>query len=110
MDFGIEHGQVRFDADSVLIMHETPGKCFFLEIDMDSKYPGEIGWTVGPESVRFFFIAGPDTLHIDTSTEDATVLEVWGDYRHYEILADWQRYTARIMAFDRRIEADGESQ
>lgn len=101
----IEPGAISVSAVDLVIDHENVK---IYEIDLHSKYPGDIFYVSTSDSVAVCLFAGLDTLHVAGDDRDKrTVIEFRFPGAHnWGILAEAVRYSCRVALWNRDRSAD----
>lgn len=98
MDYTLTAGQVRVDDDAVahVISHDD---VHVFEIDLVSKYPGEIvTWSSGG-TVGVDMFAGERTLEVDDKAIGPTTFTLPLESMDWILVATGSRYTVRVIAY-----------
>lgn len=96
----VVHGRVKVNVDSVLHIHNHPQFQVF-EFDLESKYPGMVGYFIGGNTVEVLIGAGERTLHTrDTDQDTRITFTADGDISGWTVVANAARYTLRVVMYN----------
>lgn len=97
MDYELRPGQIRVDDDAVMQVIDHDNVKVF-EIDLMSKYPGDvITWSMG-DRIGVDMFAGEHTLEVGKSP-DPTTFTLPLNSMDWVLVAQASRYTARVIAY-----------
>lgn len=102
MDLEIVQGRIVVNE----IHHVLDNENFHVfEIDLKSKYPGEVTWDSCDRDIRVWIEEGVDTLKLDKSTEDTTFVTIpLSGEDGWQVVTEARRYTWRIILWKRLAE------